>query len=291
MSSLAPLERQEATMAHSVWKGSLSFGLLTIPIRLFTAARSERMNLHQIHQECKTRLRQPLFCPKCERNVERSEVIRGYEHDDSQYVLVEDDELKKITPRSGRTMEIVAFVKEEQIDPIYFESSYFALPEKYSEKAYALLLKALEDRKRVAIATMTMHQRDYTVFIRPHEHGLTVHTMFFENEIRDVEGYGKTDEHTHLKPQEIKLAEQLVETLSEDFDPSKYHDTFQQNLKALIESKQKGRTFGEEPKPGRAPVIDMMEALKRSLRQSEATNKSKPSKTRRDHEGRRRLAS
>jgi DNA end-binding protein Ku len=93
-------------MAHSVWKGSLSFGLLTIPIRLFTAARSERMDLHQIHQECKTRLRQPLFCPTCERNVERSEVIRGYEHDDSQYVLVEDEELKKITPRSGRIMEI-----------------------------------------------------------------------------------------------------------------------------------------------------------------------------------------
>ena len=124
-------------MAHSVWKGSLSFGLLTIPIRLFTAARSERMNLHQIHQEYKTRLRQPLYCPTCERNVERSEVIKGYEHDDSQYVLIEDEVLKKITPRSGRTMEIVAFVKEEQIDPIYFDSSYFALPEKDSEKAHA----------------------------------------------------------------------------------------------------------------------------------------------------------
>jgi DNA end-binding protein Ku len=236
-------------------------------------------------------LRQPLFCTTCERNVERSEVIRGYEHDDSQYVLVEDEELKKITPRSGRVMEIVAFVKAEQIDPIYFASSYFALPENDSEKAYAWLLKALEDKNRVAIATVTMHQREYTVFIRPREHGLTVHTMFFDNEIRRVEGYGKIDENIHLKPQEIKLAEQLVETLSEDFEPSKYHDTFQQNLKALIESKQKGRTFVEEPKPGRAPVIDMMEALKRSVRQSEAANKNKPNRTRRDHEGRRLLAS
>ena len=189
-------------------------------------------------------------------------------------------------------------MKEEQIDPIYFDSSYFALPEKDSEKAYALLLKALEDKNRVAIATMTMHQREYTVFIRPRGHGLTVHTMFFENEIRHVEGYGNIDENIHLKPQEIKLAEQLVETLSEDFDPSKYHDTFQENLKALIESKQKGRTFVEEPKAGRgAPVIDMMEALKRSVRQSEAANKGKSLRTRRDHqgrrehEGRRRLAS
>jgi len=137
-------------------------------------------------------------------------------------------------------LEIVVFVKEEQIDPIYFDSSYFALPEKDSEKAYALLLKALEDKNRVAIATVTMHQREYTVFIRPRDHGLTVHTMFFDNEIRCVEGYGKSEENIHLKAQEIKLAEQLVETLSEDFEPSKYHDTFRQNLKALIESKQKG---------------------------------------------------
>jgi DNA end-binding protein Ku len=103
--------------------------------------------------------------------------------------------------------------------------------------------------------------------------------MFFDNEIRRVEGYGKIDENIHVKPQEIKLAEQLVETLSEDFEPSKYHDTFLQNLRTLIESKQKGRTFVEEPKPGRAPVIDMMEALKRSVRQSEAANKNKPNRT------------
>jgi len=193
---------------------------------VYPPRRSERMNLHQIHQECKTCLRQLLFCPTCERKVERSEVIRGYEHDDSQYVLVEDEEMKKTLPRSGRTMGIAAFVKEAQIDPIYFDSSYFALPDKDSEKAYALLLKALEDKNRVAIATVTMHQREYTVFIRSREHGLTVHTMFFDNEIRRVEGYSKIDENIHLKPQEIKLAEQLVETLSEDFEPSKYHDSF-----------------------------------------------------------------
>jgi DNA end-binding protein Ku len=154
-----------------------------------------------------------------------------------------------------------------------------------------LLLKALEDKNRVAIATVTMHQREYTVFIRPREHGLTVHTMFFENEIRHVEGYGETDENIQLKLQEVKLAEQLAETLSEDCEPSKYHDAFQEKLKALIESKQKGRTFVEEPKAGRAPVIDMMEALKRSIRQSEAANKAKPARTHREHIGRRRLAS
>jgi DNA end-binding protein Ku len=190
-------------MAHSVWKGPLSFGLLTIPIRLFTAARSERMNLHQIHQQCKTRLRQPLYCPTCERNVDRSEVVRGYEHDGSQHVLVEDEELKKITPRSGRTMEIVAFVKEEQIDPIYFDSSYFALPEKDSEKAYALLWKALEDKNRVAIATVTMHQREYTVFIRPCDHGLTVHTIFFEMRFATLRAMARVAKISSCSPKKL----------------------------------------------------------------------------------------
>jgi DNA end-binding protein Ku len=126
-------------------------------------------------------------------------------------------------------------------------------------------------------------------FHPPRDHGLTVHTMFFENEIRHVQGYGKTDEHIHLKPQEIKLAE-LVETLSEDFEPSRYHDTLQENLKALIECKPKGRALVEEPKSGHALVIDMMEALERSIRQSEAANTSKPTRSRREHENRRRLA-
>lgn len=282
-------------MAQSVWRGAISFGLLTIPVRLFTAARSERINLHQIHRKCHTRLKQPLFCPTCNRIVKRSEVIRGYEHEDSQYVLVEDEELKKIVPRSGRTMEILAFVKQEQIDPIYYESSYFALPEKDNEKPYALLLKALEDKQRVGIAAVTMHQREYTVFIRPRNHGLTIHTMYFPNEIREVEDYGKIDRNIKLKPQEIKLAEQLVETLSEDFKPGKYHDTYQEKLKALIEAKRKGKTVVEEHKAARAPVIDMMEALKRSVRLTESVQKgrrhAKANGASRESEGRRRLAS
>jgi DNA end-binding protein Ku len=279
-------------MPSSVWKGSITFGLLTIPIRMFTAARSDRTYLHQIHNKCHTRLRQPLFCPVCNRNVDRSEVIKGYEYDKGQYVLIEDDEIKKITPKSGRSMEILAFVKESQIDPIYFDASYFALPEKENEKPYALLLKALEDTDRVGIAKVTMHQREYTVFIRPRNHGLTIHTMYFANEIREVPGYGKLDNSISLKPQEIKLAEQLVETLSEDFDPKQYHNTFQENLKALIAAKQHGKTIVEQPPARRAPVIDMMEALKRSLakdeqHQSKRVSKAKPTE---EHETRRRKA-
>src|SRR6202035_2527971 len=171
----------------------------------------------------------------------------GYEYEKGKYLLIEPEELKKITPPSGRTMEIQAFVKGSQIDPIYLESSYLALPEKDNPKPYVLLVKDLADSDRVGIAKVTMHQREYTVFIRAREHGLTIHTMYFANEIRSVEGYGKVDRDIKLKPQEIKLAEQLVESLSEDFSPRKYHDTFQENLKALIEAKREGRTVVQEP--------------------------------------------
>ena len=203
-------------MAASVWKGAISFGLLTIPIRLYPAARSERIKLHQIHKKCHTRSRQPFYCPTCHRIVERSEVVKGYEYEKGQYILIDNEELKKITPKSGRTMEIQAFVKGSQIDPIFFESSYFALPEKDNAKPYVLLVKALEDSDRVGIAKLTMHLREYTVFLRPRSHGLTVHTMYFLNEIRSVEGYGKVAQDVRLRPQEIKLAEQLVESLAED---------------------------------------------------------------------------
>jgi DNA end-binding protein Ku len=222
-------------MASSVWKGTLTFGLLAIPINLFTAARSQRVNLHQLHKVCHTRLKQPLFCPHCNRQVERSEVVKGYEYEKGQYVIVTDEDLKKITPRSSTVMELVAFVKQDQIDPIYFDASYFMLPDKEAEKPYALLLKTLEDSERVGIATVTMHQREYTVFIRPRKNGLTVHTMYYQNEIREVAGYGRAEKDVKLKPAEIKLAEQLVESLAADFKPQRFHDKFQDNLKALIE--------------------------------------------------------
>jgi DNA end-binding protein Ku len=254
-------------MAASVWKGMISFGLVSIPIRLYVAARTKRTYLHQIHNECNTRLKQPLFCPTCNRIVDRSEVIKGYEYETGQYVLVEADEIKKITPPSGRAMEIITFLKENEVDPIYFDSSYLALPEQHAEKPYALLLKALEDTKKVGVAKVTMHQREYTVFIRARDNGLTLHTMYYANEIASVEGYGRKYD-AKLRPEEVKLADALVESLSAPFKPEQYKDEFQEQLHALIESKRKGKAITPPAKSlKKAPVIDMMEALKRSLAQ------------------------
>ena len=251
-------------MAMSVWRGMISFGLVSIPIRLYAAARTKRTNLHQIHSVCKTRLKQPLYCPHCKRFVERSEVIKGYEYEKGQYVFIDPDEIKKITPESGRTMEILAFLEQSEVDPIYFESSFLALPDEKADKPYVLLLKALEETNKMGVAKVTMHQREYTIFIRARNHGLTLHTMYYQNEIAAVAGYGKNYD-IKLKPEEIKLAEQLVESLSSRFKPEAYKDEFQARLNELIEAKLKGKTVAPTPKRARAPVIDMMEALKKSL--------------------------
>jgi DNA end-binding protein Ku len=275
-------------MASAVWKGSLNFGLVSIPIALYAAARREHTPLHLLHKTCHTRLKQPLYCPTHNRIVDRTEVVKGYEYEKGEYVLVDDSELEKITPRSSKIMEILAFVKEEQIDPIYLDASYFALPGKEAEKPYQLLLKALEETNRLGIAKLTMHDREYTVFVRPRDHGLTVHTMYYQSEIREVQGYGARPKSLQVKPQEIKLAEQLVETLSEDFHPEQYHDTFQERLRELIAAKQKGETIEERPAPRETKVINMMDALKKSLQQAKAAG---PQRTRAGRREARRAAS
>jgi len=263
-------------MPSPSWKGLISFGLVSIPIRLYPAARPSRINLHQLHSVCKTRLRQPLYCPHCERIVDRKEVVKGYEEEDGTYVVVEPEEIKKIAPESSRVMDILSFAKQSEIDPLFFDSSYFVVAEEEGRKAYQLLLKTLEDTKRVGISKVTLHQREYTAFLRPYDHGLALHTMYFANEIREAPGYGKTD-NIKLRPQEIKLAEQLVSTLSEEFHLEKYHDEFQERLKLLIEAKRKGKEVAAEPRPQRAPVIDMMAALKKSL-ETTGTRHKKPAR-------------
>jgi DNA end-binding protein Ku len=262
-------------MATSVWKGFLTFGLLSIPIRLFSAARSERISLNQLHAVCKSRIKMPLFCPTCDRKVERSEIVKGYEFDDDQYLLFTEDELDNIEPESGRTMEIQEFVKLDEVDPLYFESSYYLTPEPEGKKAYHLLLKALEESGYCAIAKLTMHQREHVVIIRPRENGLTLHTMYYQSEIREVAEYGK-DDNIEVRDAEKKLAIQLIENLAADFEPKKYRDEYQEGMRALIAAKQQGQVVAGVSHPKRAPVVDLMAALTKSLEQRPTAPMKKP---------------
>ena len=253
-------------MASTVWKGYLAFGLISVPVRLFVAARGERVSFNQIHDKCGSRIKQQTFCPVCERVVERNELKKGFEVAKGKFVIVEDEEIKKIAPESSETMEILEFVRGSDIDPIYFDSSYFMVPEEAGKKAYELLFQTMEKSGYSAIAKIAMHQREYTVAIRPHDHGLTLHTMFYPEEVRAVPEYGR-DGSVQVRPQEVTLAEKLVEGLAADFDPSKYHDEYQSQLTRLIEAKKEGLELkGSEPRR-LAPVIDLMQALQQSLGQ------------------------
>ena len=262
-------------MATSVWKGYLTFGLISVPVRLFSAARTEHISLNQLHDKCKGRIRQPLFCPTCERMVERSEIVKGYEYEKDQYVLIEDEEVKKIAPPSASTMEILEFVNAADVDPLYLDASYYMVPEDAGRKAYQLLVTTMEESGRAAIAKLAMHQREYIVLIRPRANGLTLHTMYFADEVRQVSEYGHHAE-IKVKPEEVKLAKQLVESLAGEFEPEKYHDEYKQRLKELLNAKLEGQEVAVAPQPQLAPVVDMMEALKKSLAAREAAPQKPP---------------
>lgn len=261
----------------SSWSGFLTFGLISLPIRLSPAARTERISFNQLHKECHTRLKQPLFCPTCNRMVERSEVEKGYEYEKGQYVLFSEEELKKVEPESARTMEILEFVKLDEVDPVYFDASYYIAPDEGGEKAYRLLTEAMQQAGYAGIAKVSMHNRENIVIIRPRENGLTLHTMFYTNEIRSSE-YGSSAK-SELKDQERTLARQLIENLAAPFEPEKYRDTYQESLRGLVEAKTAGREVTAATQHHTiAPVIDLMAALKKSLEKkpAAATQKKLP---------------
>ncbi|MGH9629600.1 MAG: Ku protein [Bryobacteraceae bacterium] len=251
-------------MASTVWKGYISFGLISIPVRLHAAARSERISFNQLHEKCNSRIKQQLYCPSCERTVERSEIVKGYPVEKDTYVVVEDEEIKKIAPESSETMEILEFVKLDEVDPLYFDTSYYAVPEEPGKRAYQLLLETMEKAGYAAMAKLAMHQREYTVIIRPRSQGLTLHTIHYADEVREIPEYGRTTD-VQVKPQEIELAQQLVKSLAAPFEPEKYQDAYQNRLMEMVEAKSQGKSVRETATRKLAPVIDLMAALQKSL--------------------------
>ena len=259
-------------MAASVWSGYLTFGLISMPVRLFSGARSSGISFHMLHRDDNTRVKQQLICPAENKVVERSEIVKGYEYRKGEYVIIEPEEIKKIEPKTAKAMEILEFVKSDEVDPVFFESSYYLVPEEAGRRPYALLTKALEQTQYVAIAKLTMHNREYTVILRSHKSGMMLHTMYYADEVREVEDFGTSN--IDLKDAEVKVAHQLIEALADKFDPKKYHDTFQENLKKLIQARLEGGEVAPIEKPRKlAPVVDLMAALKQSLAEMEGKKK------------------
>src|ERR1700684_1812744 len=180
-----------SSMASTVWKGYISFGLVSVPVRLYAAAREQHVSFNQIHEPCGSRIKQQTFCPVCNRVVERNELVKGYQVDRDSYVLVNGEELKTLEADSSEAMEIAQFVSLSEVDPIYFQASYYSAPEDPGRKAYGLLLQAMEKLNVAAIAKVSLHSREQIVLMRPYHHGLLFHTLYYASEVREVAEYGK----------------------------------------------------------------------------------------------------
>ncbi len=250
-------------MASSVWKGHLTFGLVSFPVRLFSAARGESISFNLLHKDDHSRIKQVIYCQAEDKPVPRTELVKGYEYEKDHYVEIDEEDIKKVAPRTAKVMEILEFVKSEQVDPIYLESSYYVAPDEGGEKPYALLYSALRESKYYALAKVAMHNREHIIVLRPGSKGILSHTMYYQDEIRQVDEF-RTDTSA-VKEKELEMAKMLISSLEADFEPQKYHDAFRANVQRMIEDKIEGRKVVATPEPHVAPVIDIMEALKKSL--------------------------
>lgn len=253
-------------MASTVWKGYFSFGLISVPIRLYVAARESHISFHQIHAVCGTRIKQQLYCPHCERVVERSELAKGYPIEGGGNVQVTPEELRSLEAASSETMEIVQFVKLDEVDPLYFQTSYFTVAETAGQRAYALIFQGMEHLKLGAIANITLHQREQVVMLRPYDKGIVLHTLYYPAEVREVAEFGNQPQ-PNVQKAEVELAEQFMKQLTAEFDPSQFKDEYQSRVEALVEQKAAGAEI-EVEKPRKKPpakVINLMDALKASM--------------------------
>ena len=282
-------------MASTVWKGHLSFGLVSVPVRLVAAAREVKVSFHMVVPATGSRIQQKTFDASTGKEVKRSELVKAAELDDGRVVYLTDDDLKAILPASSKQMEVLEFVKLEDVDPVYFDASYYLLPDgQAGDKPYHLLAKALTEENHAAVAKIVRSQREYLVLVRPSRGGLTLHTLFYEDEVRAVDGYGAEPAQA-VDEKELKLARMFVQAMAAEFEPGKYQDSYRKAVLELLQAKAEGQTIATPEAPVARPTGDLMEALKASLgmmkkppqrekepargeEEAEAQTKSKPAK-------------
>jgi DNA end-binding protein Ku len=260
-------------VATAVWTGTITFGLVSIPVKLFTATTSHNISFNLLHEECKNRINLQNYCPVDERVVERSELVKGYEYEKGKYVIINDEDLEAIKPPSSQVMDIVQFIDMKDLDPIYFEKSYYLGPNKGSEKTFALLTRAMETTNKAAIGKLTMRNHEYLALVRPGMEGLVVQFLLYADEVRENEF--KVPEDVELRPKEVQLATQLVENLSEPLKLEKFHDEYVERVEEMIEAKLKGRKLTIVKPKAKPKVADLMEALQKSV---QATKKERETK-------------
>ncbi|MCG3089433.1 Ku protein [Sporosarcina cyprini] len=262
---------------HTIWKGSISFGLVNIPIKLHAATENNDVKLRQLHKECHSPISYQKVCPVCEKEVQNEEIVKAYEYTKNKFVVLDDEELERLKKENeDKAVEIIDFVKLEEIDPIYFERSYFIAPDASGGKAYALLRKALQESGKIGVAKIIIRSKEQLAVVRVYKDALLMETIHFPDEVRNVQDVPNIPSADSVVQKELETALLLVDQLTTAFDPTKYTDEYRTALMDLIEEKKSGnRTVAASEKQPAAPanMTDLMAALQASLDQ---TKKKKP---------------
>ena len=262
--------------ARATSSGTLSFGLVSIPFKIYTAASAEGVKFHQLHDKCGNRIKYQVYCPTDDEVVERSNLVKGYEYAKGQYVRFDGDELKALEEEKTHNLEIIEFVPLDTIDFVYVEKSYYLGPDKGGHKAYRLLAEAMQESGRVALGHYVARGKSHLVVIRPYKTGLMMHQVFYANEVRDFRDIDLGDDDVTFKPAETKMARQLIDQLSTDrFEPEKFRDEFRARVLQAAEEKIAGHEITMTAEAPQAKVIDLFEALKASVEQSQVAKKRK----------------
>ena len=261
-------------MPRSIWTGAISFGLVNVPVKLYSAVSKKTVRFHQLHEKDGVRIQQKRVCPADGEEVSYDEIVKGYEITPDQYVVVTPEELEGIEPRKTKTIDIEDFVDLEDIDPIFYDHPYYLLPGTGAAKPYKLLVTAMEDAGKVAIARVVIRQKEQLVAIRPTGDILTMETMNFADEVVPHDNFDEAPgEEVDTNKREVDMARQLIESLSAEFDPSKYHDTYRERVLELIERKAEGKEIAVQPTEEPQEVPDLMAALEASVK---AARQDKP---------------
>lgn len=254
-------------MPRPMWSGSISFGLVNIPVKLYNAVKKKSIHFNQLRKSDGCRIRLRKVCPSDGTEVSAENIVKGYEISPEQYVVVTSDELEAIQPQNARTIAIEDFVKIEQIDPVYYDSCYYLTPDKGAGKAYFLLLAAMQNTGQIAIARVVIRNKEYLTAIRPINKALALSTMHFADEVIAISELTELPNDV-IEPnkKELAMAEQLIQSLATKFDPDKYHDQYYQEVMNMLEKKAEGQTLVSQPevKEG-GKVIDLMAALEASI--------------------------
>ena len=255
-------------MPRPIWSGAISFGLVSVPVKLFAAVSQKDVSFHQIDKQSGSRIRYKRVSEKTGREIPYDRIAKGYEIDDERYVVIDKEELDQFAPDATKRIDIEDFVDLEEIDPIFYEHTYFLSPDKGGDKAFALLRKAMDDSDKIGIGRVVIRTKQYLAAVRPYgKKGIALETMYFPDEIVDEEEIpGLPDRMPRVSDKELSMARKLVESLGSEFDPGKYHDEYRERVLDFLKKKAKGKTVKiEEPAEETAAVTDLMEALKASV--------------------------